>query len=80
MADLIGKRIKDNSKRKFPGEHGPRPDLAAVKREEATTRRLLWEQLSPAEQLRALDMRLGKGIGAKKQRARIAAKMGRKAA
>jgi hypothetical protein len=33
-----GRRIKDNSARKFPGEHGPRPDKAATKRKEAAER------------------------------------------
>ena len=30
-----------------------------------------WVQLTPEQQLASLDERLGKGIGAKKQRARI---------
>ena len=43
---------------------------AAVGRSEA------WNNLSPKEQLRVLDSRLGKGVGAKKQRARLNTKLG----
>lgn len=38
-----------------------------------------WAELSPSQQLAALDRRLGKGVGARKQRARIAAKLRRAA-
>ena len=38
---------------------------AAIERNEA------WAQLTPEQQIADLDRRLGKGIGAKKQRARI---------
>ena len=34
-----------------------------------------WAQLTPEQQLASLDERLGKGIGAKKQRARIQLKI-----
>lgn len=30
-----------------------------------------WQALSPAEQLKQLDARLGKGVGAKRQRAKL---------
>lgn len=42
------------------------------RRIEAVARQEEWANLSPAEQLAELDRRLGKGVGAKKQRARIA--------
>lgn len=41
------------------------------KREEAENRTADWRRLTPEEQITSLDTRLGKGIGAKKQRARI---------
>ena len=41
------------------------------KRQEAFDRNKAWAQLTPEQQLEDLDRRLGKGIGAKKQRARI---------
>jgi len=39
---------------------------------EADERNEKWASLSPREQLKVLDERLGKGVGAKRQRARIA--------
>ena len=41
------------------------------KQREAIERNEYWAQLTPEQQLTDLDKRLGKGIGAKKQRARI---------
>lgn len=65
---------KDNSNRKFPGERGPRPDRAAIRRTEAVERSDAWRALGPGGQLRALDDRFGKSLGASRQRARLAAK------
>lgn len=45
------------------------------RRNEDTKRVAAWRELSPAEQLRSLDGRLGKGIGAKRQRAKLGQKM-----
>ena len=42
-----------------------------IKETEATVRNEAWARLTPEQQLASLDERLGKGIGAKKQRARI---------
>ena len=42
-----------------------------IKQTEATVRNEAWAKLTPEQQLADLDRRLGKGIGAKKQRARI---------
>ena len=41
------------------------------KQKEALERNEAWAQLTPEQQIADLDRRLGKGIGAKKQRARI---------
>lgn len=41
------------------------------KQSEATERNAAWSDLTPKQQLASLDARLGKGVGAKKQRARI---------
>lgn len=43
----------------------------AEKRAEAVERNESWADLSPKQQLADLDRRLGKGEGAKKQRAKI---------
>lgn len=63
---------KDNSKRRFDGG-GPRPDNNEIKANEATERQAAWSKLTPAQQLEALDRRLGKGVGAAKQRVRLQA-------
>ena len=42
-----------------------------IKETEAIVRNEAWAKLNPEQQLASLDERLGKGIGAKKQRARI---------
>ena len=41
------------------------------KQKEAIERNETWAKLTPEQQLASLDERLGKGIGAKKQRAKI---------
>jgi len=49
--------------------------IAAAKREkkrlEAEQRQRHYDNLSPAEKIRRLDERLGKGVGAKKERSKI---------
>ena len=42
-----------------------------IKQTEAAVRNEAWAKLTHKQQLASLDERLGKGIGAKKQRARI---------
>ena len=42
-----------------------------IKETEAKVRNEAWAKLTPEQQLADLDRRLGKGIGAKKQRAKI---------
>jgi len=42
-----------------------------TKQQEAIERNEAWAQLTPEQQITDLDRRLGKDIGAKKQRARI---------
>lgn len=69
-----GKR--DNSRKCSGG--GPRPDNNDSKRREATERDEAWQKLTPEQQLEALDRRLGKGQGATKQRARLAASLERR--
>jgi hypothetical protein len=48
-----------------------RYDRRTVRRMDADDRHLAWENLSFQEQLNHLDSRLGKDLGAKKQRNRI---------
>ena len=47
----------------------------STKQQEAIERNNFWASLTPQQQLESLDNRLGKGIGAKKQRAKIKSKI-----
>lgn len=49
-----------------------RNDRKYLRRKEAVMRQETWTELTHSQKLTELDNRLGKGIGAKKQRARIA--------
>lgn len=73
---LLKSNKKDNSRRRFRGK-GPRPDNKPVNsetiRKELEERLANWRAKTPEEQLAALDVRLGKGVGAKRQRARLEA-------
>lgn len=42
-----------------------------TKVEQALERQASWAKLTPTQQLNELDRRLGKGVGAKKQRAKL---------
>ena len=70
----MGQAKKLNNKRRFTGG-GKRPDNAKIKREEAAERLKYWSGLSPQAQLEALDRRLGKGVGAVRQRVEILSKI-----
>lgn len=72
-----GKTIKDNSRRRYPGTGGRRhnPIMIETKRSEALERNAKWAALSIREQLATLDRRFGENQGAKKQRARLEAKL-----
>jgi hypothetical protein len=52
-----------------------RTDRRKIRRQQSDERLEAWRELTLKEQLDALDGRLGKGLGAKKQRARIQAKL-----
>lgn len=52
-----------------------RSEKLRVKREEGAERTARWEALSTKEKIADLDRRLGKGQGAVKQRARLAAQL-----
>lgn len=57
--------------RKYPGVSGRRPDKVVARREIEAERLEWWRSLTPARQLAELDRRLGKGVGATRQRARL---------
>ena len=52
-----------------------RNDRRAERQEQAIERQIWWASLTPSEQLKALDSRLGVGQGAARQRAAIAKRM-----
>jgi len=64
---------KENNRRKFPGESSKhRPDKASQRREDAAERQQKSDALTTEEKIQKLDMKFGVGIGAKKERARLA--------
>jgi hypothetical protein len=50
-------------------------DYESVKHAAALARNKVWQSLTPEQQLAELDRRLGKGVGAAKQRARLGVKI-----
>ena len=71
MADVLKRRVKQNNDHKHPGKD----EHTQKKRAETIMRLSAWSILSPQEKLRRLDERLGVGVGAKRQRAKLAAMM-----
>ena len=69
MEPLRGRR---KNHRLFPGAKH-RSDLAKTRQEEAKERQAAYNQLSVAQKIQALDVKFGIGVGAAKQRARLAA-------
>jgi hypothetical protein len=72
---MAARSKKTNLSRRFMGG-GARPDLQKLRQEEAIERQQAWGKLNAAEKLAVLDARLGAGVGAKKQRARLATQIG----
>ena len=70
---MAGQKSPRERRRYAIGTGGGRhPERIEQKRAEAIERKKAWLLLSPREQIAALDNRLGKGVGARRQRARIA--------
>lgn len=68
----MGYGKKENNKRSYPGLNCGRTAHKVVSRRIcATERQQAWDLLSPEEQLKELDRRLGVNLGAVKQRARL---------
>lgn len=70
MTEIRGKHAND---RQYPhlGGYRKHPKFAAERRKEAAIRQNHAVNRSAREQLEILDMRLGKGVGAEKERARL---------
>jgi len=60
-----------NNDRKYNGTSSHRPDNLKFRREEAKERQAAYDKLAPSTKLMLLDSRLGAGVGAKKQRAKL---------
>jgi hypothetical protein len=71
MEPLVSKRGKHIRQRRNPGCNGRRPDNKKHKREEAIERQAFFAGLSTEQKIALLDSRLGVGLGAKKQRAKL---------
>lgn len=69
---LAAKRI-----RKHPGIKGRRPDRKDHRRAIAAGNRIIRDELSLGSILALLDRKLGAGVGAKRERARLAERMRR---
>ena len=64
---------RTNHNRRYTGTSQHRPDKKKWRQEEAIERQTAYDKLSIREKLDLLDRRLGIGVGAKKQRARLEA-------
>jgi hypothetical protein len=64
--------MNKNNTRRYPDKPGPRPDLTDLKRSEAKDRQAAYDALSLDEKIAKLDFKFGKGIGAVKERAKLA--------
>jgi hypothetical protein len=62
---------KENNDRCNPGIKGRRPDNKKHKREEAAERQAAYDGLTAAQKLAKLDRKLGEGVGAKRERAKL---------
>lgn len=70
--DMLKGGKKDNSRRKYQGG-GRRPDKRAARKLQEEVRLEVWNEKTPLQKLQALDLRLGDGVGAKRQRAKLLA-------
>ncbi len=66
----MGQLTRSNN-RKFPGSHGARPDRYEQRKAESDERTKERSERSASQQVALLDHRLGQGVGAKKERARL---------
>lgn len=62
---------KSNNTRRYPNGFGKRPDLTSLKKEDAKERQDHYDTLTVEQKIEKLDAKLGKGVGAKKQRAQL---------
>jgi hypothetical protein len=68
-----GFKAKRTNARKFPGKTGRRPDRYQARKDQALDRAQERAQRSPEAQIGLLNHRLGKGVGAVKERKRLEA-------
>lgn len=68
--------MKTNKQRRYPGESNKnRPDRAAQRREDAAERQKFSDDMTPQQRIERLDTMFGVGAGAKKERAKLQAKI-----
>jgi len=66
-------RATRTNNRRYPGVRGRRPDRYEERCEGADERRKECAERTPTQQIMRLDAKLGRGIGAKKERKRLLA-------
>lgn len=71
----VGKR---QNNRKYPEANGLRPDNYSFRVKEAGERQAAYDALSTQEKIERLDQKFGKGVGAKKQRAKLELQLAQK--
>ena len=66
---------RKNNSRRYPGAKSPRPDNYKFRKDEAKERQEAYDKLTTSSKLENIDKMFGVGIGAKKQRAKLAKKL-----
>jgi len=78
MEPLVSKRGKHIRQRQHPTAKGRRPDHRKQRQVQANDRQRIYDGLTVEQKIAQLDEKLGVGVGAKKQRERLAQQLASK--